>query len=440
MNLLSRLGFTATATALVGVQLVFPSVSHATTGVYIVSGTGSGTACSTAAPCGLRTALADAPATSTLVLEPGNFRSPSNAFTDDLEDSNGQITIEGVPGKPRPVIYTDALVGFHLTHGSTLRDVTVISKATPPSHSVILLDPLTAIWATGNATVSHVAVLAKTKDEEACSVQGTLVDSLCVATGQGGNGVFLSTHEDATPVDSTIVRGVTAVALGHKGYGLVAGAFTSTAKQTVSVTNTIARGVAGSVLAETISNGARTTVTLDYCDFGVVKVGDTNGVAKVHQSHRVSAPPVFVDEHHLKFGEAATSPTIDAGAGDLPTDVDLAGKPRTLGSAPDIGAFERTELPTATGLAVTKKSKHTLHVSVSVNPEGLTTSVKVIAKHGSQKVTTTAKAAGHGNTATTLHFKVKGLAKHKTYHLHAVATSVAGQAESNHAKGKTKKH
>ena len=53
-----------------------------------------------------------------------------------------------------------------------------------------------------------------------------------------------------------------------------------------------------------------------------------------------SAAPLFVNTEAGDFREAAGSPTIDAGLADELGPLDLAGNPRVLGSAPDIGAYE----------------------------------------------------------------------------------------------------
>jgi hypothetical protein len=53
-----------------------------------------------------------------------------------------------------------------------------------------------------------------------------------------------------------------------------------------------------------------------------------------------TAAPLFVDAAKGDYREAAGSPTIDAGANDQLGPVDLAGSPRIIGGAVDIGAFE----------------------------------------------------------------------------------------------------
>lgn len=59
-----------------------------------------------------------------------------------------------------------------------------------------------------------------------------------------------------------------------------------------------------------------------------------------------TAYPTFVNAAARDFHEADGSPTIDAGVADPSLgSLDLDGNPRTLGSAPDIGAFERSNPP-----------------------------------------------------------------------------------------------
>jgi hypothetical protein len=74
------------------------------------------------------------------------------------------------------------------------------------------------------------------------------------------------------------------------------------------------------------------------------------------------APPLFADAASGDYRPAAGSPTIDAGAvGDGLGPLYLAGRPRVLGSAPDIGAYEFVPPPpeaagVLTSLAISPKS------------------------------------------------------------------------------------
>ena len=58
---------------------------------------------------------------------------------------------------------------------------------------------------------------------------------------------------------------------------------------------------------------------------------------------------MFVDPANGDYREAAGSPTIDAGVTDRSAPLDLDGNARTLGAAPDIGAFEFVPAAVAAG-------------------------------------------------------------------------------------------
>jgi hypothetical protein len=71
------------------------------------------------------------------------------------------------------------------------------------------------------------------------------------------------------------------------------------------------------------------------------------GSAKITATNNQSAPPLFVNAAAGDYRPAAGSPTIDAGSTDQIGTLDLAGNPRTLGAAPDIGAYEFVPPPPA---------------------------------------------------------------------------------------------
>jgi hypothetical protein len=119
------------------------------------------------------------------------------------------------------------------------------------------------------------------------------------------------------------VRNVTAIATGELSTGIRSSYLGPPASPyTLDVGNTIARGAASDLRAEAGLPGAG-NIVVSHSNFGhVERVGE----ATISDAG--------------DYREAAGSPTIDAGIADRSGPLDLAGNPRVLGSAPDIGAFE----------------------------------------------------------------------------------------------------
>ena len=75
-------------------------------------------------------------------------------------------------------------------------------------------------------------------------------------------------------------------------------------------------------------------------DFDSVAIPDPLRVEFKDGGGNRNAAPLFVDPTHGDYREAEGSPTIDGGAPQEVGSLDLAGGPRIIGGAPDMGAFE----------------------------------------------------------------------------------------------------
>jgi hypothetical protein len=206
---------------------------------------------------------------------------------------------------------------------------------------------------------------------------------------------------------------------------------TSPSANDVTATNSIFKGVGVDVRTLTPSTGPA-SITVSHCDYALT--GISNHGTLHADATDIHTPPIFVNAP-TDYREAAGSPTINAGAADTGSDTDLAGLPRVLGSAPDIGAFERAQPPATHGLKVTRTTKHSAHLTVKANPEGLATTVKILASHHHHSTT---RSVGTGRTAKKVKLTVKGLKRHTKYQFHAVATNAAGHAHSAKVKAKTR--
>jgi hypothetical protein len=162
---------------------------------------------------------------------------------------------------------------------------------------------------------------------------GTLDDSLVIA----GDGTAIDLSNEANPV----LNNVTAIAKGNSGGAGVALEVYSASKgsRSVTATNTILRGETAD--AEVYAPEGTAAIVLHYSDARTAeeKVGKGLGTQSITDTdHPTHAEPLFVAGG---YEEAAGSPTIDAGTLDPASgSLDLAGLPRALGSATDIGAYE----------------------------------------------------------------------------------------------------
>jgi hypothetical protein len=101
--------------------------------------------------------------------------------------------------------------------------------------------------------------------------------------------------------------------------------------------NVIAAGAESDLEARQSLDGPGKIVASNS-NFDTVKEQGTGMV--VDAGGNQTPAPLFVDAANGDYREAAGSPTIDAGSTDRIGALDLGGYPRTLGAAPDIGAYE----------------------------------------------------------------------------------------------------
>jgi hypothetical protein len=395
--------------------------------VRYASPTGHSTAtCSASDPCDIVTAVNKAPEGSTVVVDPGTYPNISTGLV--LNGTN--ITVRGAAvgsGTSMPRLETDASNGIYLTGTSTVENLEVDAADNPSADS----PAQAAIVGFPGTTISHVIVKASGAQETACFADGTLVDSLCLATGNGGVGVFSGTAVGDSTIAVT-VSGVTAEATGAAGEGIEALGGNDT-NLAMSATNVISHGGAHDVVAANSSTGGAEAVNIDLrsSDYVTTDLPANAGVATItHHASDITATPKFRDAAHGDYREKSSSPTVNAGAAEPAAATDLAGNARTLGTAPDIGAYELLEPPSLGHLASAKISAHTAKLTVPVNPEGLSTTVRFVATHG--KATVTSKgSAGAGTATRPVTITLQGLRPHKRYTIVVTATNSAATVTSN---------
>ena len=200
-------------------------------------------------------------------------------------------------------------------------------------------------------TLSHVSLQAVNPDREALELDAGIADGIR-ALSNAGTGATVSLTDSGTVLRNSVVRsldpksGATALDVkdGHGSVALrnvtvIAGAGSGTGIRcnvkdgTASIVNAIVRGNAADI-------DARSRCTAAFSNF---RPAFSTGVAP--GTGNQSGDPLFADGD---YRPAAGSPTIDAGALDaFSSSPDPDGRPRNLGAAPDIGAYEY--LPPASG-------------------------------------------------------------------------------------------
>jgi hypothetical protein len=410
-----------TALAIGVVLLASPMPTGAVTPVVRYAGpNGSGSVCTKPKPCNVIEAVALAPAGATVLLLPGTYGAQS-ALTAPIADT-AMITIETQPGQKPATIKSSASPGaVVLDYGSTVRDLVVDNDA---DGGIVL----------NNGDADHLRVTTSSSTGQACSViQGSVSDSLCAATGQFGYAVYDSVNDTGAAQDYfASVRGVTAVADGLEGQALDVGSAGS-ASVLLAATNSIFRDLGGyspPVTALTYSAGAASVIDLAACDFsgaagGSFADGNFPPGTIVTGSGNITAPPKFTDSAKGQFTEATGSPTINRGEADPMHGTDLAGEPRTVGKAPDMGAFEFLPKPRLTALKVARRTKHALTTQVTLNGEGTQTVVRIVIKHSGHVVRAT-KETKRYTGVTAIRVTSRGLKPHSSYTIDVTATNPGG--------------
>ncbi len=215
-----------------------------------------------------------------------------------------------------------------------------------------------------------------------------LLDSVVTTTGPSGRAVIAGGYEGS----SFTIRNVTAYAnpsgppVGSETIAIGADeaedlpiTSCSDVAMSLSLRNVVAvaTGSDSYALEGGICSSATGTVNInvDYSDFNPGQESLGSGATITAGAHNINQPALFVNPAADDFRESPGSPTIDAGTND-PQDgaFDPDGRPRFLGTAPDIGAYEYPAADAVTS-AVTNLSTTgaTLNGTVDSEGSGLTT-------------------------------------------------------------------
>jgi hypothetical protein len=313
------------AAALAGVaMLATAATAHAAQRYAAPAGTGE--ACTQPAPCSLETAIEKAGSNDEVIVGSGTY-TVGKAI---LQYEATHLDVHGDLGGPMPRISGSfegavlAVTGLK----SRVSYLEVVNESGENGLSLVCSTEGVVERVVARASGKYAKALYQVND---CTAR----DSLLLAGGQ--NAIAL----EASNLNSSftgVARNLTAIASGAESYGVLATYdVVVSSSYTLDLKNSIAAGAGADLFAfgtgEELANIVAASSNFDKPKEEGGKVTDAGG--------NQSAAPVFVNAAGGDYREAAGSPTIDAGTADpLNGALDLAGAGRTLGPAPDIGAFE----------------------------------------------------------------------------------------------------
>lgn len=319
----------AVLTVLTLTVLAFPVTASAAVRYAVASGgaiVGPCTAPATA--CALPTALSTSVNGDTVRMAPGTY-----PVGDGYPAIFKALTIEGDPALPRPVILgasgSPGNWALWLAGGlgatQVLRHVEVRQAGVSTAYGLII--------GSGGLATGEDLVVAGTGQAAVLLGNVVLRDSVIRSVGSG-----TAIASGASGDTNAEIRNVTAFGGGY-GLGAV-GSGSSTSGSVTTIRNSILIGATADIYALGAAAGKPGLVFVDHSSFDTV---DQQPFGLIDQSGGANqtAAPLLADLPGGIVRPLAGSPTIDAGVTDSFTGTkDPDGNPRTLGAAPDIGAFE----------------------------------------------------------------------------------------------------
>ena len=276
-------------------------------------------ACTQSDPCDFETAVEGAADGDEVIVEPGVHSPPGQVSLTTA------TVVHGAEGQPPPQIVSAAGTAISVTHPeAVLRRLDV--RHVGAGDALLLDDGL-----------GERLTVRSTSAGFTCHVLGaTLRDSICWATGPGGDAAGMFTNAS---VDHTLLHNVTAFASGPGSSGVRVQAQNGFAD--FRGLNVIAKG---SVDVEVVTppTTAVAVASFDYSNYASQSlVGPESFATAPGLSNNQTAPPQFVDAAAGNFEEDPGSPTVDRGTLEVNAgQADVDGDARVQGFGIDIGAQE----------------------------------------------------------------------------------------------------
>ncbi len=281
--------------------------------------------CSSSNPataCPIETAVNDAISGDEVTLLAGPY-STNNQLT-----LAAGVTAHGTTGAA-PVISSTATFAFGLGAGSILRDVDIEQSNSNGA----------AFYASGAGSVLERVYAHSTQAPIACEAgPGSLLrDVVCWHTGSANtDSAALKPYNNGSTTTVTL-RNVTAVST------VAPGVLVQSSGNTMNLTgsNVIAKGTTADVGTQNL--GGSISAVFDHSNYATESDPDSVITDPGTGTGNVTVAPGFVNSATGNFHETALSTgTIDRGTstGVLSGELDVDGKARSQGAAPDIGAYE----------------------------------------------------------------------------------------------------
>jgi hypothetical protein len=316
-------------------------------GQRYASPTGTGTACTSVAPCSLATAVNNASSSTEVILASGTYEMGGTG----LANNQSSVNVHGVAGAPRPVINTSANTGLQLSGSSGVKvsDLTINHTGNTFGLNVF----------SSGITVQRVDVHSTGPVACFLGFSGLARDSLCATPAD--DGIALDDSWGGSSPDVTTgtltLRNITAIAAGASSYGVRAEAG-NYANLDVNARNVIAFGTKADFRAARSFFNSDGDISVNYSNYDTTS--SSSGSASITSPGSLSNQkelPVFADP--VMFHQALGSPTIDKGTTDGSVGTtDIDGDARSIGAAVDIGADEYVPDVTPPVVALDKKPKH----------------------------------------------------------------------------------
>jgi hypothetical protein len=315
--------------ACIGALLALVPAAQAAQRYAAPGGSGPKAECPQGNPCSLKDAVEGADNNDEVIVTGGTYVLGAGIVSP--EGSN--VDIHGDFAAPMPRV-TASMPGPVLpvyTPGSRVRYLEVVNEA--PEFAG-------GIYCHIGVTVERVVSMVGGKNATALRPQNscTVRDSLALASGQEAVALRAAGF---FPGYTGVVRNVTALASGLESTGVTSSyenALAEPGSYKLDLRNSIAAGNGADILAVTKPLGPGNVVVANS---NFDKAVATGTATIFDAGANQTAPPLFVNAPGGDYREAAGSPTIDAGVADAQIgSLDLAGNPRNLGAAPDIGAYE----------------------------------------------------------------------------------------------------